>query len=197
MNAPRLNLKSQLSVILMVASHLLLAGCSGLEVLDRNGQSLVDVPGIYTLTNLRPDSPKPFLYSINYLRPGLIPICTPVKLTDASQGTTTITDLNSGREYTFIQHGRTPEPMAVILRQYFGRDCEKNKQQALSAIDQRGIKLGKALPGMTKQGVIYAIGYPPSHRTPTLEGDQWVYWRSKVVTDRVVFADGIVVDGTR
>jgi len=37
-----------------------------------------------------------------------------------------------------------------------------------SEIDQRGIQEGKAFPGMTKDGVRMALGYPAAHQTPSL-----------------------------
>jgi outer membrane protein assembly factor BamE (lipoprotein component of BamABCDE complex) len=48
----------------------------------------------------------------------------------------------------------------------------------LSEVDRHGIEAGKALPGMSKQGVTIALGYPAKHKTPSLESNEWVYWTS-------------------
>ncbi len=47
-----------------------------------------------------------------------------------------------------------------------------------SNIDQKGISNGAALNGMTKDGVLAALGYPPLHRTPSLDSSNWIYWRN-------------------
>ena len=40
------------------------------------------------------------------------------------------------------------------------------------------IEKGKVGVGMRKDAVIAAIGYPPSHATPSLSYDNWTYWKS-------------------
>ncbi len=56
-----------------------------------------------------------------------------------------------------------------------------------SAIDRKGIKDGKAYEKMSKEGVLTALGYPPTHGTPSLESNTWKYWRNRFVTMNVVF----------
>ena len=48
--------------------------------------------------------------------------------------------------------------------------------EGLSEVDRKGIEAGKALPGMSKQGVMIALGYPAKHKTPSLENNRWTYW---------------------
>ena len=59
--------------------------------------------------------------------------------------------------------------------------------KGFSAIDLKGIKNGKAYKGMTKKGVMTALGYPASHETPSLEDNQWKYWRNRFRTVVVEF----------
>ena len=40
------------------------------------------------------------------------------------------------------------------------------------------IDKGKVGVGMRKDAVIAAMGYPPSHATPSLSYDNWTYWKS-------------------
>lgn len=64
-----------------------------------------------------------------------------------------------------------------------------------SAIDQQGIKKGKALKGMSKQGVMTALGYPAAHETPSPDDNQWKYWRNRFRTVVVEFnPQGIVTN---
>ncbi len=59
--------------------------------------------------------------------------------------------------------------------------------KGFSAIDLKGIKKGKAYKGMTKKGVMTALGYPASHETPSLEDNQWKFWRNRFRTVVVEF----------
>jgi hypothetical protein len=45
---------------------------------------------------------------------------------------------------------------------------------------------------MTKQDVIASVGYPPAHKTPSLDGNEWRYWENRFGTILVTFKDGKV-----
>ena len=67
--------------------------------------------------------------------------------------------------------------------------------KGFSAVDMKGIKKGKAYKGMTKKGVMTALGYPAAHRTPSLDDNQWIYWRNRIRNFTVEFnSKGIVVN---
>ncbi len=57
----------------------------------------------------------------------------------------------------------------------------------LSQVDLEGVKTGKALVGMSKQGVLTALGLPPTHKTPSLDDNSWTYWKDKYRTLVVEF----------
>ena len=62
-----------------------------------------------------------------------------------------------------------------------------------SDVDQRGIKEGRAIVGMTREGIMTALGYPAAHRTPDLDASRWIYWQNRFRTLAVDFdADGRV-----
>jgi len=62
----------------------------------------------------------------------------------------------------------------------------------LSEIDKKGISDGRALKGMTKKGVMIALGYPCPHKTDSPDSDQWNYWRNRFTYYPVNFENGIV-----
>lgn len=63
----------------------------------------------------------------------------------------------------------------------------------LSTTDQKGITEGRAIVGMTREGILTALGYPATHRTPSLEAARWIYWQNRFRTLAVDFgADGKV-----
>lgn len=67
----------------------------------------------------------------------------------------------------------------------------------LSKIDRKGIADGKAYPGMTKDGVRIALGYPAVHRTPSLESDSWIYWTNRFGNYTVEFDKSGKVTGIK
>lgn len=54
----------------------------------------------------------------------------------------------------------------------------------------KNIRNGILALGMTKEQVIMTRGYPPGHKTPSLEIDSWTYWNNRFVTHLLVFEDG-------
>ena len=57
------------------------------------------------------------------------------------------------------------------------------------------IKSGNLKMGMTKEQVVMARGYPPGHKTPSLDDDTWVFWSSRFVMQTIVFTDGVLAKG--
>ncbi len=58
---------------------------------------------------------------------------------------------------------------------------------AMSDIDRKGISNGKVHLGMSKEGVMAALGYPAAHQTPSLEYDTWIYWKGRFGRRKVRF----------
>jgi serine/threonine-protein kinase len=144
----------------------------------------------YTMVNLHPDGSK--LSTVNYQRGSLIPLCTKVRVDDQSGKAMRFTTLDDGHEYVYVHHGSNRD-FGENLAKVFGTTCARDRANGLSALDRQGIREGKALIGMSKDGVILAIGYPPEHKTPSLDGDAWRYWTSRFGQMVVNFQNGHVV----
>ena len=71
------------------------------------------------------------------------------------------------------------------------------KLDAFSEQDQKGIAEGRAYVGMSKKGVMAALGYPAMHRTPSLDANTWVYWTNRFKTFAVEFDDKGLVNNIR
>lgn len=156
-------------------------------------ESLIGQDGVYTLTNLHPDNNRAKLYSVNFQQPGLIPLCTEVEILKVKRKKIIFKVKDSGKEYKYVHHKTAGEDLATNASRYFGKQCNKDKAAKLSSKDQEGIKIGKAMVGMSKQGVIYAIGYPPLGATNSTDASVWKYWFNRFNTFTVSFnAKGIV-----
>lgn len=164
------------SVTSLCAGMVLWSTTSLAQLIDANGVDLLEAPAVYTLTNLHPDDERGVLYAVNYQQAGLIPRCSRVDLTRLKRKSLTFTVLDRGKEYVYENHEAAAEPFPDHLLHWFGTECDPADVEKLSELDQEGVRTGKVSVGMSRQGVIYAIGYPPRHVNPNLEASEWTYW---------------------
>jgi hypothetical protein len=87
-----------------------------------------------------------------------------------------ITNDNMRIEWEF-----NPDRMMMSSREYVNLIMSPTpvSYEGLSDVDRQGITAGMAMVGMSKQGVLVALGYPAKHRTPSLEQNRWVYWKGR------------------
>jgi hypothetical protein len=87
------------------------------------------------------------------------------------------------------QYGTKEESFA----QYFGKilvaDDPRPRIAAYRPAVQRAIENSKAERGMTREQVLTSLGYPPTHKTPSINDREWTYWYNHWVTFKVVFDD--------
>jgi hypothetical protein len=181
----------------LVLLGLLLVSCAGSlsELRDDTGTDLLQAPPVYTLVNLHPDEEHARLYAVNYQQPGLIPLCTEVELLELTRKRLTFRVIERNKEYYYFNHKAAAEPFDRHLTRFFGRHCDLDEIRSLSEVDQAGIRKGSASVGMSKQAVIYALGYPPRHVTPDLDAAQWTYWKNRFNRMIVTFDEaGVVTD---
>ena len=63
----------------------------------------------------------------------------------------------------------------------------------LSKADRKGIEDGRAYEGMSKKGVMIALGYPCPHRTPSPDSNVWTYWENRYGNYTVSFSNDVVL----
>jgi len=135
----------------------------------------------------------------NYTNPGdghvIIPINTPVAV-DRTKGLSgqyiKILDTKSN---ILISMEFKPKRMKMTAAEYIDLITSPTpvSLDGLSAIDRKGISDGKAYVGMSKAGVMHALGYPAAHKTPSTDADVWEYWTNRFHSFRIQFgADGKV-----
>lgn len=164
-------------------------GCGGAPI----DYPLTGTSPVYTQVNLHPDEARRSLSSVNYQREGLIPVCSPVRIERVTRKRMTFTVLETNRTYTYVFFKgmrMTPEQHLDLV---FGKECPR-LLGSLSPLDEEGVRSGEVRPGMTRAGVIAAIGYPPDHATPDLAADVWKYWVHRYNTIEVRFHGDVVAD---
>jgi hypothetical protein len=152
---------------------------------------------LQTIANLHPDMGHRVLFTLNYQLPGLIPVCSDVRLTKVSKKKLEFE--YSGQLFEIGYEGFT-EGAGVSFQKavesiYFGKACDKAKIQSLSKIDQDGIRTGEPKVGMSREGVLFAMGRPPFHANPDLGSNAWRYWRNRYGQKVIHFGEDGKVSG--
>lgn len=96
---------------------------------------------------------------------------------------------DSGTEILFEYSSKNMDGMGADEYLDLIMSPEPVSYQGLSAVDEQGIQAGKVMVGMSKQGVMIALGYPAKHRTPSLDENTWAYWRGRFGEPRSVRFD--------
>jgi hypothetical protein len=151
--------------------------CASPVIVDHSGTRLTAGSPAVTLVNLHAN--KKTLSSVNRQGDELIPVCTEVKILALGRKRMTFRISGVPGQYSFNYHGAAAEPFGQNLARYFGSRCPGDQITQMSAVDQYGIEVGRPYIGMTKQGIVIAMGYPPMHRTPSLAKNTWRYWGAR------------------
>lgn len=134
-----------------------------------------------TRVNLHPDEARRLLYAVNYQQTGLIPACSEVEYLGLAPGIFRFRVASTGREYTYRYHEAAGEPFIDHLKRFFGPSCPREEIEALSELDRRGLREGRPIVGMTRRGVLLAMGPPPRHVNPDPKGaPTLMYWKGRV-----------------
>ncbi len=144
---------------------------------------------LQTIANLHPDMQRRVLFTLNYQLASLIPVCSDVTITKVAKKKLEFE--YSGQLFEIGYEGYT-EGAGVSFQKavegiYFGKSCDKAKLQSLSKIDQEGIRAGEPKVGMSREGVLFAMGRPPFHANPNLDSPTWHYWRNRYSQKAVNF----------
>lgn len=148
---------------------------------------------LFTAYNLWYEKPQA-MYSINYKKGTLIPAGTPVKSVHVTprrlgRATITFTTLPDNRSFTISFQDKFHPNMDVnhfADRLFTTRDFNA-LTGGMTEKEVQSIKEGVVRSGMSKAAVLVAFGYPPEHRTPSLDNNAWIYWQDRFRTTAINF----------
>lgn len=114
----------------------------------------------------------------NYRKGILIPINTPVSLVSIDTKSAQV-KLRDGGQPLNIENVQkyTKDDMPAAFLKIFGP--RPVNLEDFSEDERDGILAGKVKKGMDRRAVLAAIGYPPQHETPSLNGNDWTYWSNR------------------
>jgi hypothetical protein len=170
-------------ILLFVATFCASATVAAQKALATKGEKL------YTQFSLFYE--KDHHITTNYRKGTLVPVNTEVEFVKATRKRITVeipsynvtVDFENEEDYS-------GQKIEGIFRRTFAR--QPVDLSTFSEEEQSSIKKGVVREGMRKEAVIKAMGYPPHHKTPTLEMDQWRYWKNRFDTMLVLFESGKV-----
>lgn len=127
---------------------------------------------------------KEEILSTNYHLGELLPAGTRVTVTRCRGGKIEF-ESEAGNKYTLVhatRHSRIE--LGKLFDRHFGRSDVTSSigiYADFSPREQANVDEGTIAIGMSKNAVLMAYGYPPSHRTPDLQADTWTYWTGRRV----------------
>ena len=88
-----------------------------------------------------------------------------------------------------FRYGRTAMQPGGYYGRLFVQDDPLSRLPSDASI-RDAVREGRLVAGMTKDEAVMARGYPPAHRTPSTDADEWLYYASYNRCERVRFANG-------
>lgn len=136
------------------------------------------------------------ILSTNYHKSKILKVGEKFKIIDMS-GKEIIFSDEKGVEYAIIHHRKyTPISLTELFDRYFSKTSVMAPGGAFTKFtqeEQKNIRNGQIVKGMSKEAVLMSYGYPPGHATPTLESDNWIYWESRWSSKTAIFEKGKLV----
>jgi len=177
-----------LLTVVICASIVCAVGASARGAMPDDAAALLGMKGgtYYLAYNLHGDLARGKIYSTNYQTAGhLVPWGTEIKIINILRNYLTFREKESGRVWNYWFSRRTRR--AVSLKEHIGRlftkdiDGLRKKVADLSELDRDGIYEGRPLLGMSREGILIAMGYPPEFANPQdiMAARDWRYWLSR------------------
>ena len=165
---------------------LALAACRGPEV-----PSPLTNQSRFTCCNLHYE--KPEISDVNFQQGTLLPLGTRVQILEVGRNRVKFQPDGHPPITLTQRYGRKVLPFERYLEQVFVSEDPHLRLRRMSPTVQKLITQASVEPGMRREEVLMALGYPPAHRTPSLEQLDWHYWQNRW-HQFVVFFDGNRVD---
>lgn len=143
---------------------------------------------VEALVNIHVEAKTNRIYASNYQFSKFVPVCS--KFIIDSISATEIKLTRNKTQYTYILDEKSRQAKQTIRQEFelnFDKQCDSKKIAKLNEVDKKGIKEGKPLVNMSKEGIIFAMGFPPDHAT-VYRSDFWIYWRSDTAQSALAFS---------
>jgi SmpA / OmlA family len=147
---------------------------------------------LFTCCNLHYETEN--VSDANYWAGEELPAGTPVHVDKVTADSVTFT--GGGATLTLThEYGTAQESLQQYIDKVLVPTDPRARIAAYPAAVRRAIHSARVERGMTREQVIAALGYPPTHHTPSVQDKEWTYWYNHWASYEVVFDDaGKVAD---
>lgn len=171
-----------LHLILFLLS-LSVVGCSVAPLKEHHGKE------VYTKIGMWIDKGRHL--TANYKQGTFIPANARLEIASSSDKSINLRIPNERVHFkVFNRRKHTNLDIRGVYERYFSP--KPIKTRGLKDFEIEAIKNGEIKKEMSKEAVLMARGYPPAHRTPSTERDEWIYWERSRDRIRVEFENGKV-----
>ena len=136
-----------------------------------------ELPSGYTCCNLHYE--KDWISDANFRNLPMIPAGAKIRVLDYGSNRASVEidgkPMRIGHDY-----GRREESVQQYIQKLVVKNDPKAKIAKYPEKVRNAIKEGTVVPGMTREQVIISVGYPPTHKTPSLDASVWNLWGSRV-----------------
>jgi hypothetical protein len=109
----------------------------------------------------------------------MIPAGTPVQVLEVRRHSVKFQPQGYPQLTLVLKYGEDVISIDTLMNDWFVATDPRVALQKLPAKTRQAIESGTVEPGMTRTQVLMALGYPPRHRTPSLEQADWHYWQNR------------------
>jgi hypothetical protein len=140
--------------------------------------------------NLRYDPQKPEITDTLAAQGTLLPFATRVEVRKVTKDTVLFAPAGHSPITLVYEHGGKALRFDQYLNRLFVTEDPRLKLKKVPARQVKQVEKGTVVPGMSRDQVLLAVGYPPADRTPSLEAATWTYGDGTDADAFVVSFDG-------
>ena len=140
----------------------------------------------YTCCNLHYSGD--WVSDLNYGSDTLIPAGSPIRILEYGRWRLS-TELDGKKVRIGLDYGRSKETLAQFARKLTVDKDLRFRLNTFPPVVLDAIRAGKVMPGMSKEQVVMALGFPARHETPTVDAANWKFWYTSRITYTVHFDD--------
>ncbi len=137
-----------------------------------------DKPEGYTCCNLHHDT-KDWISDANWLHAPMIPAGSPIKVLSYDSAKQATAEVAGKTMRIGLDYGNKAMSIQEFVSKLVVKSNPKSKIDRYPEATRTAIHSGKVIAGMTREQAIIAVGYPPAHKTPTVDEPVWQLWQSR------------------
>lgn len=147
----------------------------------------------FTTANIWYEHPEK-IYSTNYHAGRIIPAGTEVEVLSAKKNRVKFRVKGKEANYlfTFVKKHSSLGFEEEFSRLFSAKNSFAEALKKFTKAEKEAVEEGKVVEGMGREAVLAAYGYPPSHMTPDLDDDHWIYWVKRMSKKEISFKKGKV-----